>query len=150
MASIRGTCFEASDFSLVRIPAQMLIQGEPPRYPEQQAGRLAQQFVQQNRGLLADFGVTPRVAYDGEHLEVVLETSSQIGALPLLSPTTGRPDYGLIIKPRFEWLGIGGMLAEMGWRVVPTPLNYHYCQGQSGKFHYGFCRQLFYSGYVHC
>ena len=133
MASIRGTCFEGSDFSLVRIPAKMLIQGEPPRYPEQQAGRLAQQFVQQNRGLLADFGVTPRVSYDGKHLDVELETSSKIGALPLLSPTTGRPDYGLIIRPRFEWLGIGGMLAQMGWRVVPTPLRLPLLPGSERK-----------------
>lgn len=133
MRSNRGICFEGSDFSRVRFPARVLIRGEMPRNPEQQAGRLAQQFVKQNRGLLADFGVNPRVAYDGEHLDVVLETSSQVGALPLLSPTTGRPDYGLIIKPRFEWLGIGGMLAEMGWRVIPTPLRLPLLPGSERK-----------------
>ena len=121
--SSRSVCFEGNDSSLLRIPAQILIQGELPRYPEQQAGRLAQQFVQQNRGLLADFGVMPRVAYDGESVNLMLETSTQVGAIPLLSPTTGRPDYGLVVNPRFDWLGIGGMLAEMGWRVIPTPLR---------------------------
>ncbi len=67
----RGVCFEGRDSSVLHIPAQTLIQGELPRYPEQQAGRLAKQFVQQNRGILSDFGVTSRVAYDGETVDLV-------------------------------------------------------------------------------
>jgi hypothetical protein len=129
----RGVCFEGKDSSSLRIPAQTFIQGEMPRYPEQQAGRLAQQFLQQNQGLLADFGVMTRVAYDGETVEVVLETSTQVGAIPLLSPTTGRPDYGLVVNPRFDWMGIGGMLAEMGWRVIPTPLRLPLLPGSARK-----------------
>ena len=46
-----------------------------------------------------------------------------MGAIPLISPTTARPDYGLVVQPRFPWAGIGPMLAEMGWRVVPNPLR---------------------------
>ncbi len=42
--------------------------------------------------------------------------------MPLLSPTSGRPDYGLIIKPRFGWQGIGPMLGAMGWKILPEPL----------------------------
>lgn len=129
----RGVCFEGKDSSSLRIPARIFIQGEMPRYPEQQAGRLAQQFLQQNRGLLADFGIMTRVAYDGEAVELVLETGTQVGAIPLLSPTTGRPDYGLVVNPRFDWLGIGGMLAEMGWRVIPTPLRLPLLPGSERK-----------------
>lgn len=133
LAPNRGICFEGHDSSLLRIPAQTLIQGELPRYPEQQAGRLAQQFVQQNLGLLADFGVIPRVAYDGENVDLLLETSTQVGAIPLLSPTSGRPDYGLVVSPRFDWLGIGSMLAEMGWGVIPTPLRLPLLPGSERK-----------------
>lgn len=129
----RGVCFEGRDSSLLRIPAEVLIQGELPRHPQQQAGSLAKQFIQQNRGLLANFGVTSRVAYDGETVDLVLETSTKVGAIPLLSPTTGRPDYGLVISPRFEWLGIGSMLAEMGWRVIPTPLRLPLLPGSERK-----------------
>jgi len=129
----KSICIEGSDFSHIRLPASDLIRGDKPRYPQQQAARLAKQFVQQNRGILHDFGVLARVDYDGERLDVVFETSSKIGALPLLSPTTGRPDYGLIIKPRFEWLGIGSMLAEMGWRVIPTPLRLPMLPGSERK-----------------
>ncbi|OPX87207.1 MAG: McrBC 5-methylcytosine restriction system component [Pelotomaculum sp. PtaB.Bin104] len=61
--------------------------------------------------------------YDGSAVDVVLQAGTRVGALPLLSPTTGRPDYGLIIKPRFEWPGIGLMLGKMGWRVLPSLLQ---------------------------
>lgn len=129
----RGICFEGRDSGFLRIPAQIFIQGDLPRYPEQQAGRLAKQFVQQNRGVLFDFGVTPRVVYDGESVDVVLETGIKVGAIPLISPTTGRPDYGLVINPRFDWLGIGSMLSEMGWRVLPVPLRLPLLPGSERK-----------------
>jgi len=43
--------------------------------------------------------------------------------VPLASPTTARMDFGLVIKPRFEWAGLGLMLSEMGWRITPSPLT---------------------------
>ena len=46
-----------------------------------------------------------------------------MGAVPLVSPTTARLDYGLVVQPRFPWAGIGPMLAEMGWRISPSPLR---------------------------
>ncbi|MGI6307210.1 MAG: AAA family ATPase [Dethiobacteria bacterium] len=47
------------------------------------------------------------------------DAGGQVGALP----TSGRPDYGLVIKPRFGWQGIGLMLGSMGWKVIPIPLR---------------------------
>jgi hypothetical protein len=93
------------------------------RDPIPQAARLGQQFVQQNRGILSSFGVTADFKYDGNSLDLVFKAGTKIGALPLLSPTSGKPDYGLIIKPRFDWAGIGPMLAAMRWRVIPSPLK---------------------------
>jgi hypothetical protein len=61
--------------------------------------------------------------YDGNDLHLMIEAGSAVGAVPLMSPTTARPDYGLVVQPRFPWAGIGPMLAEMGWRVSPTPLR---------------------------
>ena len=54
---------------------------------------------------------------------VTLEAGNVVGAIPLFSPTSGMLDYGLVIQPRFPWPGIGPMLAEMGWRIAPTPLK---------------------------
>jgi hypothetical protein len=43
--------------------------------------------------------------------------------VPLVSPLSGRQDFGLVVQPRFPWAGIGPMLAEMGWLISPTPLR---------------------------
>lgn len=61
--------------------------------------------------------------YDGNDVRLVIQAGSAVGAIPLMSPTTARLDFGLVVQPRFPWAGIGPMLAEMGWRVSPTPLH---------------------------
>jgi hypothetical protein len=61
--------------------------------------------------------------YDGRDVQLLIQSGNAVGAIPLISPTTARPDYGLVVQPRFPWAGIGPMLAEMGWRVSPTPLR---------------------------
>ena len=116
-------CFEIADSSVSRIPILRSLQMPSSRDPVPQAARLAQQFITQNRGILNNFGVAADLHYDGTSLDLLLKSGTKIGALPLLSPTSGKPDYGLIIKPRFDWSGIGPMLAVMGWRVIPTPLK---------------------------
>ncbi len=115
-------CFEAEDYSQLKLPAVALIKGTVPRRPQGQSARLAHQFLKQNRGILRDFAVEGSVDYDGSSVNIYLRTGGQVGALPLLSPTNGRPDYGLVIKPRFGWQGIGPMLGAMGWRILPDPL----------------------------
>ncbi len=118
-----SSCFEMVDSSTVYLPATFLVQGELPRDPQAQAAHLAHQFIRRNYGLLNNFGIAVDVHYNGNTVHLVFEANTKIGALPLLSPTTGRPDYGLVIKPRFDWSGLGPMLVTMGWRVIPTPLR---------------------------
>jgi hypothetical protein len=117
-----NVCFEAVDSSTLRIPAQFLLKGGIPRDPQPQTARLGNQFLQYNRGVLNDLRIVAELLYDGNFIEISFKTSTTIGAIPLISPTTGKPDYGLVIKPRFDWSGLGPMLAQMGWRVIPTPL----------------------------
>ncbi|MBN1221836.1 MAG: hypothetical protein JXB23_01215 [Candidatus Aminicenantes bacterium] len=116
-------CFEVSDSSLFRRSAIFLIKSGRPRDYQAQAARLAQQFLQQNRWVFNQFDIEAKLDYDGSSVDIVIHTGSQIGALPLYSPTTGKPDYGLVIKPRFDWRGLGAMLGEMGWKVIPSPLT---------------------------
>lgn len=87
------------------------------------AARLTEQFVAQNHSLMALLDVRIERDYDGNDLHLLIQAGSAVGAIPLISPTTARPDYGLVVQPRFPWAGIGPMLAEMGWRVGPTPLR---------------------------
>jgi hypothetical protein len=84
---------------------------------------LAEQFVTQNRSLMSLLDVRVEQDFDGSDVRLLIQAGDSVGAVPLISPTTARPDYGLVVQPRFPWAGIGPMLAEMGWRVSPTPLR---------------------------
>jgi hypothetical protein len=84
---------------------------------------LAEQFVERNRPLLATLDVRVDRDYDGRDVSLVIRAGSAVGAVPLFSPTSARADYGLVVQPRFPWMGIGPMLAEMGWRAGPSPLR---------------------------
>lgn len=123
IAARETACFEMEDNSRHKIPAATFIKGNAPRSPEGMAARLAHQFLRQNQGILRDFGIEGRVNYDGSSVDVHFQTGGHVGAIPLLSPTSGRSDYGLVIKPRFGWQGIGPMLGAMGWKILPTPLR---------------------------
>ena len=125
--------FECNDSEERRINAIQLIQGDQPRDPEGLASRLAIQFVDQNQGILSSFDIKAENLYDGKNSWVVFKTGLKIGAFPLISPTSGKPEYGMVVKPRFEWIGVGNMLASMGWRIVPTLLNLPLLPGTERK-----------------
>ncbi|MGA3017662.1 MAG: hypothetical protein ABSF62_11125 [Bryobacteraceae bacterium] len=91
--------------------------------PAGQAARLADQFITQNAPLFQLLNIVIQRDYDGSDVLLHIDSGSAIGALPLVSPLTARPDFGLIVQPRFPWKGIGPMLAEMGWLISPTPLR---------------------------
>jgi hypothetical protein len=107
-----------SDFSAVKF-----FDVSGGRDPFSQAARLCEQFVLQNNPLFTLLGVQATTHFDGNDLRLKLSSTSTIGAVPLISPTRGTLDYGLVVQPRFSWLGIGPMLSEMGWRITPTPLR---------------------------
>jgi hypothetical protein len=114
-----SACFETKDTSEARFDATDLILGKGSRDPQSQAARLGRQFIAQNGRTLAGFGVEAELVYYGVKVSIQFRTSTTVGALPLVSPATGRPDFGLIIHPRLEWQGVGEMLGAMGWRVIP-------------------------------
>lgn len=94
-----------------------------PRTKNSVKARLFQQFLNINRNLLSLFDLTAHQVFDGDNFEVKIESKSKIGALPLISPVTYKPDYSLIISPRFGWDGIGPILSNTGWRVLPDILG---------------------------
>jgi hypothetical protein len=125
--------FECIDSSQYKFNATRLILGGMPRDPQALSARLAKQFINQNRGILRNFDVNVNLDYDGSKTWLVFNTGIMAGAFPLLSPTSGKPEYGMIIKPRFEWAGVGEMIGEMGWRVVPTLLRLPLMPGTERK-----------------
>jgi hypothetical protein len=119
-------CLELDDHSIARPSAidffQLRKLGDP-QTTAARAARLAEQFITQNRSLLSLLDVRVDRDYDGSDVRLLVQAGNAVGAIPLISPTTARPDYGLVVQPRFPWAGIGPMLAEMGWRVGPVPLR---------------------------
>jgi hypothetical protein len=86
------------------------------------ASRLVEPLVGMNRRALEALGVQVQ----GEMVEGVVGVrvmaGGAVGAVPLRSPVNGKGELGLVVRPRFGWKGIGAMLGETGWKVVPEPL----------------------------
>lgn len=90
--------------------------------PNSAAEKRAENMVNANAGLLRDLGVTATLGRRSGEPGLLFSTSTRVGAVPLLSPVTGRPDFGLVVEPRFAWSSAGDMLAGTGFRVVPDLL----------------------------
>lgn len=115
--------FPLQDSTTHRIDASFLLGTNAGRFPEKQAGTLAEQFLETNQQALDAFDLDAYPRFDGRRLDLVVETKRRVGAMPLKSPTTGAHDYGFIVKPRFGWAGVGPVLAQTGWRVTPDILE---------------------------
>jgi hypothetical protein len=86
------------------------------------AHQVTERFALDNAGLLRDFDVSAVPAHRGGESGLWLRTGTRVGAVPLLSPLTCRPDFGLVIEPRFSWSSAGDMFAGTGFRIVPELL----------------------------
>jgi hypothetical protein len=97
-----------------------------PGVDKRKAGDLAQRrsenFLEMNRGVLNDFGVRGQLGGLRGNIGLWLETDTRIGALPLLSPSSAKPELGLVIEPRFSWSSTGDMLVGTGFRITPDIL----------------------------
>lgn len=129
VASIRpveltnDVCLELHDHSVFTRSAVEFFGLRNSRDPYSQAAKFAEQFEAQNRLLFSLLDISLDRVFDGNDFSLSLTSGSMVGALPLMSPTRATPDYGIVVQPRFEWAGIGPMLAEMGWRIAPEPLK---------------------------
>lgn len=118
-------CLELADNSVVQKSAIdfFQLQKVDRRTVGSQAALRAEQFINANRRLSATLDVTISRDYDGNDVSLILKSGNTVGATPLISPTSAQHDLGLVVQPRFPWAGIGPMLANMGWRIVPSPLK---------------------------
>lgn len=113
-----GTCLKTADNSCLERSGKFLFGNRKPD-KDSRAAIFIRQFITQNNDIFQAYEVMPELVYDGRTVHITFRTGDTIGAFPLRSPSTGRYDYGMIIKPRFDWAGIGPMLGAMGWKVVP-------------------------------
>lgn len=86
-------------------------------------GPHADSFLRFNHEALKSLDVTPVISNDSNGLAIKLLPGQYVGAVPIRSSLTGEVAGGLIIKPRFDWTGIGQVLNETGWSTVPKFLE---------------------------
>lgn len=91
--------------------------------PNGQAARLSDSFIEANARTARLLETEFRSDFDGRDVRLIVRSGNAVGAIPLISPLTSSNDFGLVVQPRFPWSGIGPMLSEMGWKVVPAPLK---------------------------
>ncbi len=123
IAKSEQRCFEAKDSAVTRLSAHFLLRSQPSRDPSSQIARLADQFIGLNRNAFRELDLVVQPHYRNSTIELDVHASTRIGAIPLISPTSGRHDYGLVVRPRFDWPGVGPILGATGWRVIPAPLS---------------------------
>ncbi|HQF88680.1 MAG TPA: hypothetical protein PLN26_15775 [Acidobacteriota bacterium] len=118
-----GGCQRVTDTCESLVDALSWLGGEG-RDPSTAAERRAEALLQANAGVLRDFHIEADVRRHAMRPVIALRTAARVGALPLRSPVTGRPDFGLLVEPRFAWSSIGDVLTQTGFRVVPRLLPY--------------------------
>lgn len=84
---------------------------------------ISNQFLKQNKSIFEKYGIVADLAHDGRNFKISFQTGNQIGAFPLLSPLSGRYEFGMTIQPRFAWEGLGPILGQMGWKIIPAIQN---------------------------
>jgi len=86
-------------------------------------GSFADGFIRANEQTLAqlDCRIDVAAGKDGASLRIV--PGGHTGAVPLRSAQTQAVVGGLVIRPRFEWAGVGRVLSETGWAASPVFLD---------------------------
>lgn len=116
-----NSCLVLQDQTISRQSAVDFFRVDRKEHAE--AARLTEQFSTQNAAWLRMLECEITATYNGSDVVMNIRSQNAIGAIPLRSPRTAKPDLGLIVQPRFPWSGIGPMLAQMGWMVSPSPLR---------------------------
>ncbi len=80
-------------------------------------------FIQANEQALARLDCRADVAGGPEGAVVRIKPGGHTGAVPLRSAQTQSVVGGLVIRPRFEWAGVGRVLHETGWVAAPEFLD---------------------------
>jgi hypothetical protein len=122
MGKVIGTIIEIPDTSEKTIDATFLSRADLGKDPNQQLANMGNHFRKANAGVLKDFGVDCDLTFAEKRVALRFRTRSTVGAFPMISPSTGKPEIGLIVRPRFGWAGVGSVLGITGWKVVPELL----------------------------
>jgi hypothetical protein len=118
---IPADTIKLKDTSVGRIAASAIARSG--RGDDARQAHLAHLFIDRNGRTLEQFKIEARVDYDGKQVYVVFKSGAAIGAFPLVSPLSGKPEVSLVVGPRFGWAGLGASLGRSGFKVVPQILS---------------------------
>lgn len=91
----------------------------------------ADNFFAVNRPQFAALGIEAKLEAEPSGIELTLQPSGIVGAVPLRSPDTRRIVGGVVVRPRFGWNDIGVLLSTIGWTASPQLLNYPLVPGSA-------------------
>ncbi len=80
-------------------------------------------FIRANEPALARLDCNVEVAGGPEGAVVRIKPGGHTGAVPLRSAQTQAVVGGLVVRPRFEWGGVGQVLHQTGWAAAPEFLD---------------------------
>ena len=101
-------CIKLQDFSRVEISTSAIEHGVHDSKLDAARPTLADTFLSLNRELLELYDIKTEKSFtETGSPRIIFETHDIIGACPLLSPTTGRFDLGVVITTRIQWSGLG-------------------------------------------
>jgi len=86
-------------------------------------GPFVEPFVRFNQEALATLEARLEVVPSSGGAAVRIAPGGRVGAVPLRSAQTGHVAGGFIVKPRFDWAGMGRVLLETGWAASPEFLS---------------------------
>jgi hypothetical protein len=86
-------------------------------------GPFAESFLRMNRAALTALDVMAELSATSEGASIRLVPGGHTGAIPLRSAQTSKVAGGFIVRPRFGWVGVGGLLNEISWYTTPEFLE---------------------------
>lgn len=123
LQATRTEVLEVEDSRTVTLSTGFLSRHAKGRDTDAVTAKLIHQFIKLNRKPFERLQVEPDIHYTGDAVSLRLASHAKIGAVPLWSPVTYKPELSLICKPRFGWDGIGPVLSYTGWRTLPQMLS---------------------------
>ena len=90
--------------------------------PKQQGGgwgAFAEPFLRANEEAFRCLELTPELGAGSQGAVIRLRPGGRAGAMPLRSAHTNHVVGGVVVKPRFDWTGVGRVLSDIGWHASP-------------------------------
>lgn len=134
--SLRALLQGVDHGSPIVVPPYPYVRRELPeagrKTPDEDWGGYLDSFLAHNKSAFESLNLEPRIVAGRDRIRLELQAGGRAGAVPLISPITGKVAGGVVIAPRFGWPGVGRVLSATGWGSGPEFLSFPLVPG-SGR-----------------